>query len=57
VIVIAGGWLVIRFGGADFSAIALVAAAGLVAYGTVLIAAFLTTNTLREKANAGASRS
>jgi putative MATE family efflux protein len=57
VIVIAGGWLVIRFGGADFSAIALVAAVGLVAYGTVLIAAFLTTNALREKANAGASRS
>jgi hypothetical protein len=57
VIVVSGGWLVIRFGGADFSAITLVAAAGLVAYGTVLIAAFLTTSTPREKANAGASRS
>jgi hypothetical protein len=57
VIVVSGGWLVIRFGGENFSAIALVAAAGLVAYGTVLIAAFLTTNTVREKANAGALRS
>lgn len=56
-IVVAGGWLAIRFADAGFGGISAVAAAGLVAYGAVLAAAFLTTSTLREKANAGASRS
>jgi hypothetical protein len=54
VIVISGGWLAMRFAGAGFVGISAVAAAGLVAYGAILIAAFLTTNTLRQRANIGA---